>query len=40
MRPIVVAFGSNLGARRDHILRAAERVAAILASAGIELAAG
>jgi 2-amino-4-hydroxy-6-hydroxymethyldihydropteridine diphosphokinase len=30
MRPIVVAFGSNLGARRDHILRAAERVAAIL----------
>ena len=30
MRPIVVAFGSNLGARRDHILQAAERVAAIL----------
>jgi 2-amino-4-hydroxy-6-hydroxymethyldihydropteridine diphosphokinase len=30
MRPIVVAFGSNLGARRDHIVRAAEQVAAIL----------
>jgi 2-amino-4-hydroxy-6-hydroxymethyldihydropteridine diphosphokinase len=30
MRPIVVAFGSNLGARREHILRAADRVAAIL----------
>lgn len=30
MRPIVVAFGSNLGARRDHILRAAARVAGIL----------
>jgi 2-amino-4-hydroxy-6-hydroxymethyldihydropteridine diphosphokinase len=30
MRPIVVAFGSNLGARRDHVLRAAEQVAAIL----------
>lgn len=29
-RPIVVAFGSNLGARRDHILEAAGRLAAIL----------
>jgi len=27
---VVVAFGSNLGPRRDHILQAAERVAAIL----------
>jgi 2-amino-4-hydroxy-6-hydroxymethyldihydropteridine diphosphokinase len=30
MRPVVVAFGSNLGDRRAHILRAAERVAALL----------
>jgi 2-amino-4-hydroxy-6-hydroxymethyldihydropteridine diphosphokinase len=30
MRSVVVAFGSNLGDRRNHILRAAERVAAIL----------
>lgn len=30
MRSVVVAFGSNLGDRRDHILRAAERVAATL----------